>query len=115
MIRGGPVRVAVEERADDAAVEHSGEGFVVRLCAPLADDLFAAREAADAKALLVGRAAAEALHLRRVAFLQALLGRLLSGLLDHRSLRSRESRRSPGLSIARVRARAGVVRCARRR
>jgi hypothetical protein len=66
--------VAIEERADDAAVEHAGISLVVRLRLPVADDLFAfgGGEAADAQALLVRGAAAETRAPRRVEFLQTL-------------------------------------------
>src|SRR2546423_10657268 len=69
---GSPVRVAVEERADDAAVEHAGISLVVRLRLPVADNLLAVSfgEAAYAQALLVRGAAAEARAARRVVFLQ---------------------------------------------
>lgn len=67
-----PVRVAVEERARDAAVEHAGEGLVVRLGSPIAHDLVAVSggEATDAQPLLVRGAAAEARVVRRVLFLK---------------------------------------------
>src|SRR5205085_9376225 len=72
VVGGRPVRVAVEERADDAAVEHARISLVVRLRLPVADELFAVGggEAANAQALLVRGAAAEAGASRRVAFLQ---------------------------------------------
>ena len=58
--RGRPVAVAVEQRPEDAAVQHAVEGLVVRLRAPVADDCVALDEALDAQALLVGGPAAEA-------------------------------------------------------
>src|SRR5690606_8392806 len=69
----GPVAVAVEQRADDPAVQHPGECLVVRLRRPLAHQFLALDEAAQAETLLVGRTAAEAHVVLRVAFLQALL------------------------------------------
>ena len=69
--RRGPVAVAVEQRAADAAVEDVVERLVMRLGRPLADELVALFEAADAQPFLVGRAAAEAAVLRRVRFLNA--------------------------------------------
>src|SRR5258708_4421721 len=70
--RRGPVAVAIEERAADAAVEDAVEGLVVRLGVPLADERVSLFEAADAEAFLVGWSAAEALVVRRVCLLKAL-------------------------------------------
>lgn len=71
----GPIGMAIEQRADDATVEHAGEGFVMRLRMPLGDDgAVLRREAADAQPLGVGGSAAEAGVVRRVAFLEAGLG-----------------------------------------
>src|ERR1700722_8132791 len=74
---GGPVRVAIEERAADPPVEHAGKCLVVRLGPPLAHDLglraVALREASDPEPLGVRRAASEARVLGGVLFLEALL------------------------------------------
>src|SRR5437763_11444175 len=67
-----PFAVAVEQRADDAAVEHVVERGVVRLRRPRANELVALFEAADAQPFLVGRAAAEATVLWCVGLLNAL-------------------------------------------
>src|SRR5206468_9528873 len=67
----GPVAVAVEQRAADAAVEDVVERGVVRLGRPGADELVALLEAADAQPFVVGRPAAEAAVPRRVGLLNA--------------------------------------------
>jgi hypothetical protein len=64
--------VAVEQRADDAAVEHAGERVVVWLGREVGDHLVALDEALDAEAALVGGTAAEAEALGRVLVLEAL-------------------------------------------
>src|SRR5205085_7433527 len=69
-----PVAVAVEQRADDAAVEDVVECRVMRLRRPVADELVPLAKAADAQSFVVGRTAAEAAVLRRVRFLDALGG-----------------------------------------
>ena len=66
---GRPVRVAVEQRAADPAVQHAVEGLVVLLGGPGARALVALGEALDPQSLLVGRAAAEAAVPRGVAIL----------------------------------------------
>ena len=84
VVAGGPVAVAVEQGADDAAVEHPGEGVVVRLGGEVGDDLVALDEALDAEPLVVGGAAAEADALRRVPCLEGLRSR--EGLVDEHLL-----------------------------
>ena len=41
VIRGRPVRMAIEQRADNAAVQHPGKRLMMRLGVPLGDDLVA--------------------------------------------------------------------------
>ena len=60
VISGGPVRVAIEERSDNAAIEHAGEGLMMRLGMPCGDNLVTIRKAVDTQAFLIGRAAAKA-------------------------------------------------------
>src|SRR4051794_27708982 len=64
--------MAIEQRADDAAVQDVVERGVMRLRRPVADEFVALAEAADAKAFLVRRSAPETAILRRVRFLDAL-------------------------------------------
>jgi hypothetical protein len=96
VVRRGPVAVAIEERAADSAVQDAVERLVVRLRAPFADQGVAFDEAPDAQSPLVGRPATEALVLRRVPFLQALHG----GIVTLRKLQSNRlhdpRRASPG-------------------
>ncbi len=68
--RRGPVRVAVEERADDPAVDDAGKRFVVLLGRPIDDDRVALDATLDAQPLRVRGAAAEALVLGREAPLE---------------------------------------------
>src|SRR5437867_4183521 len=68
----GPVAVAIEQCAANAAVEDAVEGLMMRLRPPLADQLIPFGEAPDAKPLVIGRAASEAAVVRRVGFLKAL-------------------------------------------
>src|SRR5262249_4768094 len=72
---GGPVAVAVEERARDPTVQDVAEGGMVGLGTGLGHGLaVAAREALDAQSLLVLGATTEARVVRRVPLLQAQLG-----------------------------------------
>jgi hypothetical protein len=70
MIRSCPVAVAIEQRADNAAIQNPGESFVTRLRFPFRDDLRALREAADAQTLRIRRTATPAGIVRRKAFLE---------------------------------------------
>lgn len=68
-----PVRVAIEERATNPAVQHSGECQMMGLRSPDTQArVIALGEASDAKALVVLRAAAEANALRREGLLETL-------------------------------------------
>ena len=69
---GGPVAMAVEQRADDPAVEHAGERVMMRLGSPIADDDVALHYAFDAETLRVGRPAAKADAVGRMSILKAL-------------------------------------------
>ena len=72
MVASGPVAVTIEQRTDDAAVEHALESLVMRLGLPSGDQLVSLDEALDAQPLRVRRAAPEANVVWRVAILQAL-------------------------------------------
>src|SRR5690349_13551397 len=72
-IRGGPIRVAVEQRTDDAAVEHSRKRLMMRFSVPLGDNLVPLREAVYMQPLLIRRSASEADALRRIELLQGSL------------------------------------------
>jgi hypothetical protein len=63
--------VAVEQGADDAAVEDAAEGLMVLFGRTVTDELVALLEAPDAKALLVRGTAPETAVLRCVLLLQA--------------------------------------------
>ena len=60
MVGCGPVAVAVEKRADDAAVEHSRESLVMCRRGPLRDHFVANGEALDVEPEWVRGTAAEA-------------------------------------------------------
>ncbi len=66
-----PVRMTVEQRSQDATIQHPLKRFVVRLWHPICYDFFPFGEALDAEPLGVGRATAKALVVRSVGFLEA--------------------------------------------
>src|SRR6266542_4136627 len=70
--RRGPVAVAIEQRAADAAIENAVEGLMMRLRPPLADQLLSLGEASDAQPFVICRTAAEAAVVRCIRFLNAL-------------------------------------------
>ena len=70
VVRSGPVTMAIEQRADDSAVQNAGERFILRLRLPLGHDRVTFGKAADAQALRVRRPAAPTGIVRRVAFLE---------------------------------------------
>ena len=72
MIGGGPVRVAIQECPDDAAVEHARKSLMVLFRLPFANRFVAAHKAPDPQALLVRRPAAEAGIMRSILFLKTL-------------------------------------------
>src|SRR6476619_5620078 len=67
----GPVAVAIEERAADAAVEDAVEGLVMRLRRPLANELVALLEALDPQTFVICGSASEAMVVGRVGVLNA--------------------------------------------
>jgi hypothetical protein len=73
--RGGPIAVAVEQGADDAAVENPGKCRVVRAWFPgRKERAVGPGKTADMQTLGVGGTAAEADACWRIAFLQAGVG-----------------------------------------
>ena len=66
----GPVAVAIEQRADDTAIQDAGKRFIFRLRFPFRYDHVAFRKAADAQAFRVGWPAAPTGVVRRVLFLK---------------------------------------------
>ena len=71
MVGSGPVAVAVEHRADDAATQHSRKRFLIRFGLPLGDHFFALRKAANVQALFVCRSTTKTGEVGRVSFLNA--------------------------------------------
>src|SRR4051812_21297822 len=69
---GRPVAVAIEERADDPAVQNPRERLIFFLWHPLGHDFIAADETANVEAVGIRRAAAEAGVGRRAKFLERL-------------------------------------------
>ena len=59
MVCGRPVRMAIEQGTDDAAVKHTWKGLVMRLGTKLCNELLALDKTADAKSLVILRSAAE--------------------------------------------------------
>ena len=47
VISRGPIRMAIQQGADNAAVENPGKGLMMRLCHELGNDLIALDKAAD--------------------------------------------------------------------
>ena len=86
--RRGPVAMAVEQRADDAAVQHAFVSLVFRTRLPLGNDLFAVCEAANMQALGISGTAPKAREIRRESFLNTLIHHALFALArnDCRSL-----------------------------
>jgi hypothetical protein len=91
VVRRGPVAVAIEQRAADSAVQDAVERLVMRLRAPFANQIVAFHKAPDAQSPIVCRSATEALVLRRVPFLQAVHG----GIVTLRGLESNRLRDPP--------------------
>ncbi len=69
-IRCRPVRVAIEERTDDAAIQHSGGCLVMWLRVPLSYNLVALGEAANMQPFRIRRPTAKADAVWRILFLQ---------------------------------------------
>lgn len=69
VISGRPIRVTIEERADDASVQHPRKSLVMRLGIPFRDELIALGKASNSESLFIGRAAAEANAAGRIRLL----------------------------------------------
>jgi len=69
MIGGRPVTMAIEQRANDAAVENSGKRLVFWFRLPVGYDFAILGKTADPQSFRVGRAATPARVVRRVRFL----------------------------------------------
>ena len=70
MIGRGPVAMAIEQRADDSAVQDSGKRLVFLLRLPFSNDLAVFDEAANMQTLAVRWTATEAGILGSVLFLK---------------------------------------------
>ncbi len=62
--------MAIEEGADDAAVENAGKCFVVGLCFPFRDHSIFLRETSYLQSFCIRRTAAEARVMRSIFFLE---------------------------------------------
>ena len=65
-----PVAVAIEQRADDTAIQDAGKRFIFRLWLPFCHDHVAFRKAADTQAFRISWPAAPTGVVRRVLFLK---------------------------------------------
>ena len=70
MIGRGPIAVTVEQRADDAAIQHAGKRFVLRLRLPFGNDFAVFSKAADAQTVRIRRAATPTRIFGSVLFLK---------------------------------------------
>src|SRR5262245_47032605 len=70
VIGGGPVAMAIQQRADDAATQHPWERFLVGLRFERRDDFVTFRKAANVQSLFISRATAKASHVGCVGFLK---------------------------------------------
>jgi hypothetical protein len=68
-----PVAVTIQQRADDAATQHSGERFLISFGFESGDNLLTLGKAADVQTFLVRGPTAETRHVRRVSFLNTLV------------------------------------------
>ncbi len=69
VIRRGPIAMAVEQRADNSAAEHSRKRFLVGFRLPVSDYFLALWKAADVQPFFICRATTKTLHVWRVGFL----------------------------------------------
>ena len=69
MISSGPVAVAIEQRADDAAAQDSRESFLPGFRLEGGNDIVTFREAANVQTLFVRRSTPKASIVGRVSFL----------------------------------------------
>jgi len=73
MPRGGPVTVAIEQRANDAAAQHSFESFLIFLGLEFRNDLVTARKAPYMQTFRIRWSTAKADEVWRVGFLDTLV------------------------------------------
>ncbi len=96
MIGGRPIAMAIEQRADDAAIQYSGKSLILFLWFPFCYDFAVFRKTANMQTVRVRRPAAPAGIVRRVLFLKGLarssLGCLARARSGGRALPSRSSR-----------------------
>src|SRR4051812_35123265 len=71
-----PIQMTVEQRADDAAVQHSRKGFLPLFGFKVGHDFITLREAANVQPLWIRRTTTEARVVRRVSFLKTLFAHL---------------------------------------
>lgn len=65
-----PVRVTIEQRADDAAIQHTGKCLMMRLGVPLRDNFVTGRKTVHVQTLFIRRPAAEANAVWRILLLK---------------------------------------------
>ena len=70
VVCGGPVAMAIEQRADDSAIQNARKRFVFRFRFPFRDNSITARETADVQTIGVGRSAAPTSISWSILFLQ---------------------------------------------
>jgi len=70
MIGRGPIAVAIQQRANDSAIQNARKSLVFFLRRPIGDDFIAMGETHDVKPLGIRRSTPETCVLRRVMFLQ---------------------------------------------
>src|SRR6185369_2896557 len=66
---GGPVAMTIEQSADDAAAQNTGERFVFRFGLPLGDNLFTFSKTANVQTFRICGSTAETGKVRSVSFL----------------------------------------------
>src|SRR5205807_10481990 len=81
VISRGPIAMTIEQRADDAAAQHSRKGFLISLGLERRDDFIATWKAANVQTFFIRRTATKAGIVWRVSFLETLfvLHRLILG------------------------------------
>ncbi len=69
-IRGSPIRMTIQQNANNAAIQHPGKRLMMRLGVPCRYYFIAVRKAVDMQSFLIRRPTAKADALWRVPFLQ---------------------------------------------
>ena len=70
VIRGGPVAMTIQQRADDAAAQHSGKCFLISRRLKGRHDFITLGKAANVQALFIRWSTSKARHAGRVGFLE---------------------------------------------